>query len=467
MNNLFPRLHRSKSNISILSHEDYERIKRNARKTNNNFMQLNSTNDYEIKNNQLILENQKNNRLQKAKAHIRKLNQINQNMTIFCQPLSPTLHNNKFNIQFSPIFSHRTKNNQACRDIDVIFKKAKVFNIRDRQIEQNEKMDSLYKKKEEKLDKMMEIERLKELKFNEDKKQIIKEMNKEGVKAIIGQIKEKEYIKLIEKEKVLKDAELMKLQMKAFEAEKLRESEQKKIQKKLLNQTNEDFLNYLSLEKRKRKMKDKEEDVRLMKYNKEQNDKKEEELRVKEKLALLKEQEILKNKVKQEKIMEKKEKLKELKDKRILEDIEKKKDEIEKQKMLKLEYDRKKLIEVYATQILEKKKKKEMKILEEKNEYEEIKKRQIIEDENERRKEELRKIQYNLNGQELLKQMNEKKEKEKLIENEKKEERMIADKNVEEYQQFVEKYKQEKLKELEKLNVNPMYRVELQKYKIV
>ena len=49
----------------------------------------------------------------------------------------------------------------------------------------------------------------------------------------------------------------------------------------------------------------------------------------------------------------------------------------------------------------------------------------------------------------------------------KKEERMIADKNVEEYQQFVEKYKQEKLKELEKLNVNPMYRVELQKYKIV
>ena len=54
-----------------------------------------------------------------------------------------------------------------------------------------------------------------------------------------------------------------------------------------------------------------------------------------------------------------------------------------------------------------------------------------------------------------------------MIQDEKKEERIIVDKNVEEYQKLVEKYKKDKLKELEKLNIKPKYRVELQKYKIV
>ena len=103
--------------------------------------------------------------------------------------------------------------------------------MRDRQLEHNEIMDSMYKKKEEKLDKMMEIERLKELKYNEDKKKIQKEKSKESVKAIIDQIKEKEYIRLIERERILKEAELMKIQMKAYEDEELREIEQKKIKK--------------------------------------------------------------------------------------------------------------------------------------------------------------------------------------------------------------------------------------------
>ena len=419
-----------------------------------------------MKNNQLILENQKNNQLQKARAHLEKLKQINKTLTSFHQPLSPTLYN-QFNIQFSPIFSHRTTNNQACRDIDVIVKRAKVFNVRDRQVEHNEKMDSLYRQKEEKLDKMIELERLKELKYNEDKKQVIKEKNKEGVKAIIDQIKEKEYIRLIEREKVIKDAELMKMQIKAYEDEELREIEQKKIKKMMLSKTNDEFLNYMALERQKRKIRDKEENFRVMKFNKEQNEKKDEELKIQKKLKLLKEQEILKFKEKQEMILEKKEKLKELNDKRINEEVEKKEKEKEKIKLLKLENDRKKLIEGYETQTLEKLKQKEKKIIEDQNEFEEIKKRQIMEDENERRKEELKKIQYNINGQELLRQMNEKKEKEKLLLDEKKEERIIVDKNVEEYKKLVEKYKQDKLKELEKLNVKPMYRVELQKYKIV
>ena len=279
------------------------------KKQNNDYININSINDNEIKNNQLILQNQKANKLQRAKAHLQKLKQINKTLTSFGQPLSPKF-TNKFNIQFSPIFSHRTNNNQACRDIDVIFRRAKVFHMRDRQVEQNEIMDSIYKKKEEKLDQMIEIERIKELKYNEDKKKIQKEKNKESVNAIIDQIKEKEYIRLIEREKVLKEAELMKKQIKAYEDEELRENEQKKIKKLILSKENEEFLNYMKLQRKKLKIKEKEENFKVMKYNNEQNDKKDEELKIQKKLKMIKEQEILKNKEKQEMILEKKEKLK-------------------------------------------------------------------------------------------------------------------------------------------------------------
>ena len=431
-----------------------------------NYININSINDNEIKNNQLILQNQKNNRLQKAKAHIQKLKEINKTLSSFRQPLSPTFQN-EFDIQFSPIFSHRTRNNQACRDIDRIFKRAKIFHMRDRQLERNEFMDNLYRTKEENLDRMMEIERLKELKYNEDKKKIKKEINKESVKEIIEQIKEKEYTRLIERERVIKDAELMKRQMKAYENEELREIEQKKIKKMILSKENEQFLNYMNSLRKKQKMQEKEEDLKVMRFNRDQNNKMDEELKIQKKLKLLKEQEILKNKEKQEMILEKKEKLRELNDKRIMEKIEKEIKEKEKNEMIKQENDKKNLIKGYDDQIAEKLKRKEKKIIEDRNEYEEIKKRQIMEEEEERRKEELRKIQNSINEQELIKQMKEKKEKMKYIENVKKQEKIQILKDMDEYQQFMGKYKNDKLKEMENLKIKPVYRAELQKYKIV
>ena len=51
--------------------------------------------------------------------------------------------------------------------------------------------------------------------------------------------------------------------------------------------------------------------------------------------------------------------------------------------------------------------------------------------------------------------------------NEKKEDKIKIKKDIDEYQQLVEQYKNDKLKEMEKLNIKPMYRAELQKYKIV
>ena len=53
--------------------------------------------------------------------------------------------------------------------MDQLLKYAKVVSIRDLQKKEHIKMEKDFKDKEKKLDLMMELERLKELKFQEDK----------------------------------------------------------------------------------------------------------------------------------------------------------------------------------------------------------------------------------------------------------------------------------------------------------
>ena len=66
-------------------------------------------------------------------------------------------------------------------------------------------MEEIFKKKESELDLMMELERLKELKFLEEKEKNKKERRYEGKKIIIDQIKEKELKRLMDKEQIIKD----------------------------------------------------------------------------------------------------------------------------------------------------------------------------------------------------------------------------------------------------------------------
>ena len=53
--------------------------------------------------------------------------------------------------------------------MDQLLKYAKVVSIRDLQKKEHRQMENAYKEKENKLDLMMELERLKELKYQEDK----------------------------------------------------------------------------------------------------------------------------------------------------------------------------------------------------------------------------------------------------------------------------------------------------------
>ena len=64
-----------------------------------------------------------------------------------------------------------------------------MASIRDLQREEHKRMEKNFKEKEAKLDLMMELERLKELKFQEDKEKVEKLKRYAGAKVIIQQIK--------------------------------------------------------------------------------------------------------------------------------------------------------------------------------------------------------------------------------------------------------------------------------------
>ena len=87
------------------------------------------------------------------------------------------LEYDKNNKQYNPLFTYESqkitdpytivdKNDDAIKDLNILCKYAKIATIRDKQLDERKQMENLYKQKEQRLDLMMELERLKEIKFN-------------------------------------------------------------------------------------------------------------------------------------------------------------------------------------------------------------------------------------------------------------------------------------------------------------
>ena len=202
-----------------MSTADYERIKQNAKL---------STEDEE-QNTLKILSQQKISQLAKAKAHINILKEIDKN-----RPQYLTRSQKNIEISENSILAaaKRAKENQldATKEMNTLLKCSKVASIRDLQKEEHKRMEKNYREKEAKLDLMMELERLKELKFQEDKEKEAKLKRYSSAKILIDQIKEKEIRRLQEKEIIAREGELMKKQMKAMQDEELRNEERKRLE---------------------------------------------------------------------------------------------------------------------------------------------------------------------------------------------------------------------------------------------
>ena len=285
---------RSTSVPSILSTADYERIKQSAKL---------STEDEE-KNTSKILSQQTISQLAKAKAHINLLKEIDKNRP---QYLTKSQKEIEFSGNSILAAAKRAKENQldATKEMNTILKCSKVASIRDLQKEEHKRMEKNFKEKEAKLDLMMELERLKELKFREDKEKEEKLKRYSSAKVLIEQIKEKEIRRLQEKEIIAREGELMKKQIKALQDEELRNEERKRLENSRMAKEIVNINKISALNREKKKLFEKEEDLKRLKYNMEKAKKEEEELAEQKRIQAARERETQKLREKQEKFADK------------------------------------------------------------------------------------------------------------------------------------------------------------------
>ena len=356
------------------------------------------------------------------------------------------------------------KEDDAIKELNILCKHAKIASIRDKQLDERKHMENMYKKKEEKLDFMMELERLKEIKYKEEQEKESKKLNLDSQKIIIEQILDNERERLKKREQIEKD----KLQMR-MQIEKLEEEEKKRIlrEKHLKEQRIQECLKadqYAILQKQKKRIEEKESELKDAKYNIEKAKKEEEYIKEKKRIALEKEKEIQALREKQEKAQDKQAELDATRAKRVYEETERKAKLKEKEEeILKA----KKMKECIEENEKHRKIKEEMKIneiMKEKEEYERLAKerQREIEEEKEKQRQKIKLLIEN--GNMVKNQIIEKEEKNRKKLNEKYEDMKKIRQMNDAYYNSVDLIKKQKIEELRAMNINEKYIVPVEKY---
>lgn len=214
------------------------------------------------------------------------------------------------------------ENTDEAKEMNKLIQYAKAASIRDKQKEETKMIQQEYKKYNEKMDLMMEIERLKELQLMEDRERVRKEQQYAGSIVIVDQIKERdmERMKLLEQKE--KEKIIMLRQVKDIEEEEIRNHELKKVQAgKLAKEVAETNIRAAEI-KEKKKIEEKEFELKIHEYNVNKIKKDEEEIAEKKRIQEEKEKEVQKLRERQERAQDKQSELDYIRAKRAFEDAE-------------------------------------------------------------------------------------------------------------------------------------------------
>ena len=229
---------------SYISKYDYERIKKNAIFPSKE----------ESFNEEIIKKEQENDKMAKAKALKEKI--INYDLK------HPKINYSEMDLEniekknnLIALAQKIMDNNEDCvKEMEKLCIYAKVATIRDKQLEEQKKIEKIYKKKEEKLDIMMELERLKELKFQQEKENKRKKLNRDGSLVIIEQIADKEKERIKQKELIEKEQKIMLQQIKDLQEKEIREAERIKLKSERMAKEIEKANKINALNKQKKKI---------------------------------------------------------------------------------------------------------------------------------------------------------------------------------------------------------------------
>ncbi|CAI2366155.1 unnamed protein product [Moneuplotes crassus] len=241
---------------------------------------------------------------------------------------------------------------------------SKCVTIRDKQLEEQNRLEAEYRDEERRLDLMMEIERLKNLKHQDELEQKRKQALKQGSVVIIDQIKERELERIREQEMREKEKQLILDQIEQLKEEERRELEEKReTAKRMMHEVeaaNQDAITT----KEKKKLEEKELEAKIV----EEEEQEAEKRRIQEE----KEREVQRLRDLQEKAQDRQSEIDALRAKRAFEQqerAEREKERKEKEKQLKIQRE---LEEARLSQFTEKERRLAEQAKQERSEYSRI-----------------------------------------------------------------------------------------------
>ena len=363
-------------------------------------------------------------------------------------------------------YNRVSRTDDAVQAMDKMCLNAKVYTVRDQQRKERKVLEEIYKKKEAKLDLMQEMERLKEMKRVEDMENDLKKMRQAGNRVVLQQIKDNELARI--KQKEIEEKERLEL------LKKIEEENEKEKQKNKLKAIENEIKLKESLEanrqaillKQKKIQDEREEDLRIQRYNVQKAQREEQLFQEKKKLEKEKEMELQKMREKQEKVQDKNAELDAIRAKRAEEEKEMRERQKEKEELIIKKKKIEELLRANARQKLDK----EIQLAEEAKKEQEEFTRIIKEHEKEiiasreREKDRIKKLLDH--NRDLRIQIAEKEEKERIHKREILEEGRKIRQNNDDYLDNIEQIRRDKINKLRQMNINEKYIVPLERFSL-
>ena len=373
-----------------------------------------------------------------------------------------TYEGNKSNDPYSKVSRH----DDALQAMDRMCLYAKVSTVRDKQRQERKIMEEMYKKKEAKLDLMQEMERLKEMKRIEDRENELFKVRQQGNKVILDQIEQNKLERLKQKEIEEKERiELLKKIEKENEEEKrlnmLKAIENEKKLKESLEANRQAIL-----AKQKRIQEEKEEDLRIEKYNIEKAIKEEQLFQEKKRLEHEKELELQKMREKQEKAQDKQAELDAIRARRAVEAQGAKERKREREELIIKQKKIQDLLEANAKQKLDKEAQLVEEAIKEKEEFDRIIKEYQKEMQASKERERIKIKKMLDHNADIRIQIAQKEERERLNKREILEEGRKNKQKNDIYSESIEAIRKDKIRQLREMNINEKYIVPLERFSI-
>ena len=373
-----------------------------------------------------------------------------------------TYEGNKSNDPYSKVSRH----DDALQAMDRMCLYAKVSTVRDKQRQERKIMEEIYKKKEAKLDLMQEMERLKEMKRIEDRENELFKVRQQGNKVILDQIEQNKIERLKQKEIEEKERiELLKKIEKENEEEKrlnmLKAIENEKKLKESLEANRQAIL-----AKQKRIQDEKEEDLRIEKYNIEKAMKEEQLFQEKKRLEHEKELELQKMREKQEKAQDKQAELDAIRARRAVEAQDAKERKKEREELIIKQKKIQDLLEANAKQKLDKEAQLVEEAIKEKEEFDRIIKEYQKEMQASKERERIKLKKMLDHNADIRIQIAQKEERERLNKREILEEGRKNKQKNDIYSESIEAIRKDKIRQLREMNINEKYIVPLERFSI-